>query len=147
MQFLFLCDPQKSGFLWTYTTFAGITQKIQNTFHWLELTIEILSFLKISSLKDILPLWTSAKKSSSKDRIEIIPKGIFWPKNLTISIFFLWIIQNVDLVWELRESTLKSSRISIHSMITFKNLKRQVTCIRAVKLHVSFLQIILFNKN
>ena len=57
-QFLFLCGPQKSGFLRTYTLFPGITQKIQTTetFHLLELIIEIVSFLQTSSLKDVLQL-------------------------------------------------------------------------------------------
>ena len=60
------------------------------TFNLLELIIEIVSFLQTSSLKDVLQLWTSAKKLSPKDRNEIIPKGIFWLYKtwLLASLFF-----------------------------------------------------------
>ena len=53
VQFLFLCNPQKSGTSQVYVTFSQITQKIltKDVFHWLELITEILRFLQIFSVR------------------------------------------------------------------------------------------------
>ena len=59
-QFIFLCNPQKSGASRVCITFLQITQKVLTTdiFHWLELITEILSFLKIFSIrKTTIPLF------------------------------------------------------------------------------------------
>ena len=52
-QFIFLCNPQKSGASRVFITFLQITQKIltKDIFHWLELITEILSFLQIFSVR------------------------------------------------------------------------------------------------
>ena len=52
-QFLFLCNPQKSGASQVCITFLQVTQKIQtkDIIQWLEVITEILSFLKIFSLR------------------------------------------------------------------------------------------------
>ena len=52
-QFIFLCNPQKSGASLVCITFLQITQKVptKDIFHWLELITEILSFLQITSLR------------------------------------------------------------------------------------------------
>ena len=53
-QFLFLCNPQKSGASRVCITFPQVTQKMLNKdiIHWLELTTEILSFLQIFSVRN-----------------------------------------------------------------------------------------------
>ena len=52
-QFIFLCNPQKSGASRACITFAQITQKIltKDIINWLELITEILSFLQIFSMR------------------------------------------------------------------------------------------------
>ena len=52
-QFLFLCNPQKSGVSQVCITFLQVTQKIltKDIMHWLEVITEILSFLQISSVR------------------------------------------------------------------------------------------------
>ena len=49
MQLILLCNPQKSGASRVCITFPQTTQKIltRDLFHWLELIIEIQSFLQI----------------------------------------------------------------------------------------------------
>ena len=59
-QFIFLCNPQKSGASRVYVTILQITQKIltKDIFHWLELITEMLSFLQIlSESKTTTPLF------------------------------------------------------------------------------------------
>ena len=48
-QFIFLCNPPKSGASQVCIAFLQITQKIltKDIFHWLELITKILSFLQI----------------------------------------------------------------------------------------------------
>ena len=60
-QFLFSCNPQKSGASRAYNTFPRVTKKILTTaaFHWLELITVSLSFLNIISLKERLSLFFS----------------------------------------------------------------------------------------
>ena len=50
LQFLFLCNPQKSRASRVYTTLPQITQKILTTdiIHWLELITVIMHFLRYS---------------------------------------------------------------------------------------------------
>ena len=50
LQFLFLCNPQKSRASRVYTTLPQITQKILTTdiIHWLELITAIMHFLRYS---------------------------------------------------------------------------------------------------
>ena len=52
-QFMFLCNPHKSGTSRVCITFLQITQKVltKDIFHWLELTTEILSFLQMFSVR------------------------------------------------------------------------------------------------
>ena len=52
-QFIFLCNPQKSGASRWCITFLQLTQKVltKDIFHWLELIPEILSFLQIFSVR------------------------------------------------------------------------------------------------
>ena len=52
-QFIFLCNPQKSGASRVWIIFLQITQKVltKNVFHWLELIAEILNFLQIFSVR------------------------------------------------------------------------------------------------
>ena len=52
-QFIFLCNPQKSGASRVCITFLQITQKIltKDIFHWLELITEIQIFLQIFSVR------------------------------------------------------------------------------------------------
>ena len=52
-QFIFLCNPKKSGVSRVWIIFLQVTQKIltKNVFHWLELITEILSFLQIFSVR------------------------------------------------------------------------------------------------
>ena len=52
-QFIFLCNPQKSGASRVCITFLQITQKIltKDIFHWLELITEIQLFLQIFSVR------------------------------------------------------------------------------------------------
>ena len=55
-QFIFLCNPQKSGASRVCITFQKVLTK--DKFHWLELITEILSFLKIlSARKTTTPLF------------------------------------------------------------------------------------------
>ena len=51
-QFLFLCNPPKSGALQVCITSLQVTQKIlTKDIHWLEVITEILSFLQIYSVQ------------------------------------------------------------------------------------------------
>ena len=50
VQFLFLCNPQKSSTSQACITFLLVTQKIKDIFHWLEVIPEILSFLQMFSM-------------------------------------------------------------------------------------------------
>ena len=52
-QFIYLCNPQKSDASLVCITFLQITQKVltKDIFHWLEMITEILSFLKIFSVR------------------------------------------------------------------------------------------------
>ena len=58
LQFLFLCNPSKSGASRVCITFPQVTQKIltEDIIHWLELITEILSFLQILSVRKVQPL-------------------------------------------------------------------------------------------
>ena len=79
-QFIFLCNPQKSGASRWCITFLQLTQKVltKDIFHWLELIPEILSFLQIFSVrKTTTPLFQYFRNStriSTKNQI----CGIIW---------------------------------------------------------------------
>ena len=52
-QFIYLCNPQKLRDSLVCITFLQITQNVltKGIFHWLEMITEILSFLKIFSVR------------------------------------------------------------------------------------------------
>ena len=52
-QFMFLCNPKKSGTSRAFIPFLQVTQKIltKNLFHWLEVITEILSFQQIFNVR------------------------------------------------------------------------------------------------
>ena len=65
-QFVFLCNPQKSGTSRVHIIFLQITLKIltKGIFHWLELITEILNFLQIFSVrKTTTPLFQYFRNS------------------------------------------------------------------------------------
>ena len=67
-QFMFLCNPHKSGALQVCITFLQITQKIltKDIFHWLELISKILSFLQIFSVRKTTILLFKYFKNSAR---------------------------------------------------------------------------------
>ena len=56
-QFIFLCNPKKSGVSRVWIIFLQVTQKIltKNLFHWLEVITEILSFQQIFNVRKKKP--------------------------------------------------------------------------------------------
>ena len=52
-QFMFLCNPKKSGASRAFIPFLQVTQKVltKNLFHWLEVITEILSFQQIFNVR------------------------------------------------------------------------------------------------
>ena len=79
-QFVFLCNPQKSGASRVCITFLQITKKVltKDIIHWLELIFEILSFLQIFSVRKITTqlIWYF-RKSARKSTNNYI-SDIFW---------------------------------------------------------------------
>ena len=79
-QFIFLCNPKKSGASRAFIPFLQVTQKIltKNLFHWLEVITEILSFQQIFNVrKKNHSLFWIFQKSEKNWQKNYIP-GIFW---------------------------------------------------------------------
>ena len=70
-QFLFLCNPQKSGASKVCITIPQITQKdlTKYTFHCLELNTEILSFLQIFNVREITTQLSNFLQENQQERL------------------------------------------------------------------------------
>ena len=82
VQFLFLCNPQKSSASQACITFLLVTQKIliNDIFHWLEVIPEILSFLQMCLVFEKQPLgFFNISKHLLEHRQENYMPGKCWP--------------------------------------------------------------------
>ena len=117
VQFIYLCNSQKSDASQDFITFLQVTQKIltKDIFYWLGVITEILSFLEIFSVRKTTPHFLKIFQKSGKKivRKNYIP-GIFWAFKSklqiilvatyivlilpdTINCFFICIIPNIHI--------------------------------------------------
>ena len=77
---MFLCNPQKSSASRLCITFLQITEKIltKDIFHWLELITEILSFLKLFSVRKTALGFFNISETLPECQQKNYISGIFW---------------------------------------------------------------------
>ena len=88
-QFIFLCNPKKSGASRAFIPFLQVTQKIltKNLFHWLEVITEILSFQQIFNVRKKTIHFFEFSKNLKKIDKKTIFLGYFGPLKANYRLF------------------------------------------------------------
>ena len=87
-QFLFLCNPPKSGASWVCITYPQTTQKIltKYIFRWLKVITEILSFLQIFSVRKTTTQLFKYFRKSARKSTQMCISGKFWAFKIELQI-------------------------------------------------------------
>ena len=94
VQFIYLCNSQKSDASQDLITFLQVTQKIltKDIFYWLEVITEILSFLEIFSVRKTTTHFLKIfQKSGKKSTEKTIFLAYFGPLKANCRLF-LWLL-------------------------------------------------------